>query len=79
MAVRRQRATTNETIVENDINSCIKKAKLRYKNTGEFYVYTVDVGSDYYYPEGWKTSENFIQYWKKNDNNRWECLTDKLN
>ncbi len=76
MAVRKQRATTKNQIIENDIDVCVKKAKLKYRHyTDEFFIFETRSGSGYYFPDRDRLNDYFIQHWKFNyGRNRWEKL-----
>jgi len=73
MAVRRQRATTSQEIMEKDIDITIKKAKVCFRYGQEFYIhkYTIQ-DTDYYFASGYPEDKREPeQKWIFN-NNRWE-------
>lgn len=74
MAVRRQRATTKNEIIDTNIDLVIKDGKTKYRhNTDEFYIFETYKGSGYYFAESEKLSDNYIQHWKFNIS-KWERI-----
>jgi hypothetical protein len=77
MAVRRQRATTVQEIMETDLLEAIKKAKSRYRTEGEFYIFKYDQFNPVCYfasssPETDKETGEKIYYQKWVFNNKWK-------
>ncbi len=79
MAVRKQRATTSEEIMENDINVAIKKAKVRFRSDEAFYIlkYAISSEETYFaskYPELDNNTREEIYYQKwVFKNKKWKC------
>ena len=76
MGVRKQRATTKDMNVDNNIDTVIKKGKLYYRNyTNEFYIFETCENSGFYFPDSSKLNDKYIQHWKFNDElGKWQIV-----
>jgi len=78
MAVRRQRATTSQEIMEKDIDLAIKKSKVRFRFVKVFYILKY---TDTYFASGYPDKDKitmndiYFQKWIFEENkNRWELV-----